>query len=178
MTSGTVAVRLLTVLLLAGLGCVVAAGIAAPGRPGPAPLAVPPGPAPMAAAPDGTTPLDVLRDWDAARAAAWRRGNAARLRDLYVEGSTAGRADQALLAAYRSRGFRVVGMTMQRSDVRVLTASGDRMVVRVTDRLVGATAVARDRRVALPRDAWSTRVVVMVSAGERWRVADVRDQAS
>jgi hypothetical protein len=171
-TSGTVSVRLLTGLLLAALGCVLGAGLAGLGHDAPAPRA---GPTP--AVPDRTAALSVLREWDAARAAAWRSGSPAALRGLYAEGSASGRADRVLLAAYRSRGLRVDGMSMQRSLVRVIARSEDRWVLRVTDRLVGAFAVGPGGRLPLPRDTWSTRVVVLLRMGERWRVAEVLDQA-
>ncbi len=172
MTSGTGTVRLLTCLLLAVLGAVLAAGLIGIGGPAPAPRAAPAPP------PDRIQPLAVLRAWDAARADAWRRSSPGALRNLYVEGSAAGRADRALLAAYRSRGLRVAAMTMQRARVRVVAASDSRLVLEVTDRLVGA-AVRRDgERLRLPRDDWSTRQVRLVRVGERWRVALVRDQAS
>jgi hypothetical protein len=165
-------VRLLTCLLLAVLGAVLAAGLVGMGGPTPAPRAA------LSSAPDRTQPLVVLREWDTARADAWRQSAPAALRDLYVEGSAAGRADRALLAAYRSRGLRVVAMTMQRAGVRVVAASGSRFVLEVTDRLVGS-AVRRDgARLRLPRDDWSTRLVRLVRVGERWRVARVRDQTS
>jgi len=130
-----------------------------------------------APADDRTAPLDVLRAWDAARAAAWELDEPAALRRLYVEGSASGRADRALLAAYRSRGLQVVDVSMQRAHVRVLAQSDGRLVLRVTDRLVGATVLGPSGRVSLPRDAWSTRVVVLRRVGEPWRVAEVRDQA-
>lgn len=173
MTSGTASVRLLTGLLLAALGCVLAAGLAGLGHDAPAPRA-----SPTPAVPDRIAAPNVLREWDAARAAAWRSGSPAALRELYAEGSVSGRADRVLLAAYRSRGLRVDGMSMQRSQVRVLGRSDDRWVLRVTDRLVGAFVVGPGARLPLPRDSWSTRVVVLLRVGERWRVAEVRDQAS
>ncbi len=172
MTSGTGTVRLLTCLLLAVLGAVLAAGLVGMGGTAPAPGAAP------ASGPNRTQPLDVLRDWDAARADAWRRSAPAALRDLYVEGSAAGRADRALLAAYRSRGLRVVAMSMQRAGVRLVAASDSRLVLEVTDRLVGAAVRGDGARLRLPRDDWSTRLVVLVRAGERWRVARVLDQTS
>ena len=172
MTSGTGTARLLTCLLLAVLGAVLAAGLVGIGGPAPAPRAA------SAPPPDRTQPLAVLRAWDAARADAWRRSAPDALRDLYVVGSAAGRADRSLLAAYRSRGLRVVVMTMQRAGVRVVAASDARLALEVTDRLVGV-AVRRDgERLRLPRDDWSTRLVRLVRAGEQWRVADVRDQIS
>ena len=161
--------RLLTAVLLCGLGCLLAAGAA--WRPAvPAPSVARP------AAADRAAPLAVLAAWDRERAAAWRQGDPAALRRLYVPGSRAGRADRALLAAYAGRGLRVAGLRMQRAAVDVLAAAAERMVLVVTDRVVGASAIGRQERVTLPRDGWSTRTVVLVRVGEEWRVAEARDQ--
>ena len=125
-----------------------------------------------------TAPLTVLRQWDRARAAAWREADPRALARLYVAGSRAGRADRGLLAAYAARGLRVTGMRMQVASVEVVTATDDRMVLVVTDRLVGAIALGRGARIRLPRDGWSRRRTVLVRTGEDWRVARVSDQVS
>ncbi len=174
MTPGSGAVRLLTAALLSLLGCLLAVGLAGLGRGDPA--ARPPTAAAQPA-PDRTAALGVLRSWDESRSQAWRRGSARALRDLYVEGSESGRADAALLTAYVERGLRVDGLAVQRADVRVETATADRLVLVVTDRVVGGAAVGEDGRAVLPRDDWSTRTVVLVRDAGRWRVAEVRDQA-
>lgn len=126
---------------------------------------------------DRTAPLAVLRAWDRDRAAAWRQGDLHALRDLYVPGSPAGRADRAMLRAYAQRGLRVTGLRMQLASVRVVRADDARMVLLVTDRLATATAVGPAVRRPLPRDRWSTSRLLMVrEAGERWRVARVAAQ--
>ncbi len=175
MTSGSGVVRLLTAALLSLLGCVLAVGLAGLGRGDPAAPTATPAARPVA---DRTAALAVLRAWDDARSEAWQRGRVRALRRLYVEGSQSGRADTALLTAYAERGLRVDGLTVQRADVRVVAASGDRLVLVVTDRVVGGAAVGARGRVALPRDDWSTRTVVLVHESGRWRVAEVRDQVS
>lgn len=158
--------RLLSAVLLAGLGCLLAVGVA--WRPAGV-VARPP-------AADRIEPLTVLTAWDRSRAEAWRRGDPAALARLYTRGSASGDADRGLLAAYAERGLRVAGLRMQRAAVEVVASDADRITLRVTDRVVGATAVGRRERVVLPRDAWSTRTVVLVRVGEEWRVAEVRDQ--
>lgn len=162
--------RLLTALLLAVLGCLLAVGVAW------RPAGEPAGSSVASPAPDRVAPLAVLAAWDRSRAEAWRRGDPVALTRLYVAGSAAGRADRSLLAAYAGRGLRVAGLLMQRAEVRVVTATDRRLALVVTDRLVGGTAVGAGHRVALPRDGWSTRTVVLVRGGGVWRVADVRDQ--
>jgi len=172
-TPGSGAVRLLTAALLSLLGCVLAVGLAGLGR-------SPGDPTPTSSTPpaaDRTAALAVLRAWDEARSEAWWRGSPRALRRLYVVGSESGRADRALLTAYAERGLRVEGLTVQRAGVRVTQATDDRLVLVVTDRATGGTAVGEAGRVVLPRDDWSTRTVVLVREDGRWRVAEVRDQA-
>lgn len=156
--------RVLLPVLLSGLACLLVAPVAGPGSGGPA------------VASDRVAALAVLREWDRARAAAWRSGDPSRLAGLYTARARAGRADRALLAAYAARGLRVAGMRMQVADVEVVTVSSRRVVLVVTDRLVGATAVARRTRIPLPRDGWSRRRVVLERAGAAWRVAEVTGQ--
>jgi len=163
--------RLLSMVLLAGLGCLLAVGVA--WRPAGDAVQT----RATAPAADRVAPLAVLAAWDRSRAEAWRRGDPAALAPLYAAGSVAGRADRSLLAAYAGRGLRVTGLTVQRAEVRVVAATDDRLTLVVTDRLVGGTAIAAGDRVPLPRDGWSTRTVVLARAGGEWRVADVRDQA-
>jgi hypothetical protein len=120
--------------------------------------------------------LRVLHVWDAQRAAAYQSGSGRRLRALYAVGSSAGEADVRLLARYRSRGFTVAGLRTQVLALEVLTSRRGRLRVRVGDRVVGAVAVRGARRVRLPRDAASSRVIDLVRSGDgRWRVSAVRD---
>src|SRR4051794_20102232 len=120
--------------------------------------------------------LRMLRGWDRRRAEAYAGGSPTRLRDLYVAGSGAGAADLRLLAAYRSRGARVVGMRTQVIALAVLDTRRDRWALRVTDRLARAVAVRAGRRRELPRDSSSTRVIRLVRGpDDRWRVSSVRD---
>jgi pimeloyl-ACP methyl ester carboxylesterase len=120
--------------------------------------------------------LRVLHAWDAQRATAYARGAPERLRNLYVDGSAAGAADVRLLRAYRARGLRVTGMRTQVLAADVLARRPDLLRIRVTDRLDRAVALGGGGRVALPRDAASTRVLTLMRAGDgRWRVASVVD---
>lgn len=167
--------RLLTAVLLSGLGCLLAVGVAwRPGDEMRTSVDETHAAVPVA---DRVAPLAVLREWDRARAEAWQRGDAAALRRLYVPGSDAGRADRALLAAYAGRGLRVTGFRMQRGAVDVVAAQERRLVLVVTDRLARASIVGPGGRVSLPRDRWSRHRVVLQLAGGEWRVAEVRDQA-
>jgi len=113
----------------------------------------------------------VLRRWDARRARAYARGDVAALARLYVPGSRTGAADRAVLQGYVERGVRVIGMRSQVLGAEVRRESEDRIVVLVTDLVVGARAVGRDPAGwALPRDNPSTSRVVLVRQGGGWLV--------
>jgi hypothetical protein len=132
------------------------------------------GPAPRSAGPVAAVQaLEVLRDWDAARSRAWGQGNGARLRGLYVAGSTAGRRDVAMLGRWADRGLRVQGMSMQVLGVRLEVRKPRRIVLVVTDRLVAAYALGRGRRYPLPRDNASTRRLEFRRVDGRWLLASV-----
>lgn len=120
-----------------------------------------------------STPLRLLREWDARRAAAYAEGSIASLRRLYVPGSGAGEVDVAMLREYVARDVRVVGMEMQILRVEVLDHRPGEWRLRVTDRLHHAVAVTDEGRVRLPRDRSSTHDLRLVLDG-RWRVAEVR----
>jgi len=117
--------------------------------------------------------LRVLRDWDGRRSGAWARGDTAALRRLYVAGSAAGARDVAMLRRWTARGLTVRGMRMQVLGLDVRHLARARLVVDVTDRLVGAEAVAHGRRVVLPRDAPTQRRLVLRREHGRWLVASV-----
>ncbi|WP_210651501.1 hypothetical protein [Nocardioides sp. SYSU D00065] len=128
--------------------------------------------------PSASGPAAVLAAWDARRAAAWAAGDAAALRELYADGSRTGAADVRLLERYRRRGLTVQGLTTQLLALRVVERSAARLVLVVTDRVVGGRAVGGPAPVALPADRASTRRVVLVRAGDGWQVLEARDQAS
>jgi hypothetical protein len=121
----------------------------------------------------------VLHAWDAARAAAYARGDRDALRRLYAPGSRAGRRDVRVLEAYVDRGLVVRGLRTQVLAVRVRAQEDRRVVLQVTDRVVGGRAVVHGRPagrgVSLPYDEPSTRVVSLERSAARWRVVSVRD---
>ncbi len=150
---------------------------------GPAPAVTAPSGPPAATAPSSATASGavtasaVLHRWDRARARAYATGDVAALSRLYAPASAAGTADVRVLEGYLRRGLRVEGMRMQLLAVEELDRDGRRLVLRVTDRLAdGAAAVGEATTVRLPSDTASTRVVELVRAGGRWRVASVSDR--
>jgi hypothetical protein len=178
--------RLVGVALLAVVGVVLVLSLwTGLGRPGP-PEATAPDPAGSSRAAAGsaaadTRPattlearaLDVLHRWDSRRAAAYSAGSAEQLSHLYLPGSAAGAADVRLLQRYRGRGLRVVRMRTQVLALAVLERRPERWTLRVTDRVEGAVASRGSRRVGLPRDSSSVRVLVLSRSDGQWRMAGV-----
>ena len=117
----------------------------------------------------------VLHRWDDRRAAAYARGDPVALRRLYLPGSRAARRDLRVLQAYAERGLVVRGLRTQLLTLEVVEAGRGDLTLAVTDRLVGGHAVGRSSRVALPRDAPSSRVLELSRRGGGWRVASVQD---
>lgn len=119
--------------------------------------------------------VTVLRSWDRARSQAWASGDLADLRALYVDGSSAGERDAAMLRSWTARGLRVTGLNTQLLAVREVRRTGSSWVVRVTDRVVGGVVVGSRERLPLPVDAASTRVIHWERDQGDWQVASVRD---
>lgn len=158
-------VALVTVLVV---GVARQGGSGAPRPPVRAPAAVVAPQAGVLSVTRAVSSLVVLRDWDRARAAAWADGDVRGLARLYVTGSEAGARDVAMLRAWRDRGLRVEGMSMQVLAVELRARTIRRLVLVVTDRLVGAQAVGAGDRRALPRDDPTTRRLVFRRVDDRW----------
>jgi hypothetical protein len=118
--------------------------------------------------------IAALRGWDERRASAYASGDGRALRGLYAPGSGAGAADQRLLRSYAERGLVVRGMATQLLAVEPMELEERRLVLRVRDRLVGATADGDRTKVALPSDRPSTRVVTLERHRGVWVVSSVR----
>ena len=118
----------------------------------------------------------VLARWDRARSAAWARGSPGALRRLYLPGSSAGERDVRLLRRYADRGLRVEGLRVQVLAWSVVARRPDRLVLRVTDRVVGGVAVRSDgsTRARLPADRPTERRLTLVRRDGRWLMARVR----
>ena len=171
--------RLLPVLSALAGACVVATLVVAVVRPDDSSRPAHVRPAAPAAAQTRSGPAGVLAAWDQRRAEAWAAGDADALADLYATGSTTGAADVRLLRHYRERGLTVAELTTQVLALEVAARSPTRLVLVVTDRVVGGVAVGRGTTpIALPADRASVRRVVLVREGRRWLVAEASDQAS
>jgi hypothetical protein len=147
--------------LLTGVTAVV---VAAGGDDRPAAIAVSPG--------TESEAVRLLRAWDDRRARAYARGDPAGLAELYVPGSRTGAADVTVLQGYVARGLRVSGMRTQVLGADVVRHTARRLVVEVTDVLLGAVARSGERGWLLPRDQPSRRRVVLVREDGRWQVEE------
>lgn len=124
--------------------------------------------------PSRTQGLIVLREWDVRRAQAWATGDVEALGSLYTDEAEAGLTDRAMLRRWVDRGLVVESLQTQVRGATVVTRSPRRLVIVVTDRIAGGYAVRGARRVALPRDRWSTRRVTLKRVESHWLVADAR----
>jgi hypothetical protein len=171
--------RLLPVLAALACACVVATLVVALARPRDHPqpgTTTGPAGAPASTGPAG--PAGVLAAWDQRRARAWADGDAEALAGLYAAGSRTGAADVRLLRHYSARGLTVEGLTTQVLRLEVVQRSPRRLVLVVTDRVVGGRAVGGASPIALPADHATTRRIVLVRQEARWLVAEASDQAS
>jgi hypothetical protein len=118
--------------------------------------------------------LQVLRDWDARRAAAFARADVVALGRLYVRGSGLARQDLAVLRDYARRDVRVTELVPQVASARVLTASEDVVELAVVER-VGVTrvAVGAQERVLAP-SRFARHVLRFERVRGSWRLSSVR----
>ena len=123
--------------------------------------------------------LDLLRRWDARRAAAYASGDPRRLRQLYAPGSRAGARDVRLLRSYADRGLVVEELAVQVLGVRLVSASPSSVRLQVLDRVAGgrvapATGSGQEDESWLPAARPESRVITMVEHGGGWVVRSVR----
>jgi hypothetical protein len=128
---------------------------------------------PVEAAAERPPERAVLARWQRARSAAWARGSVRELRRLYIPGSAVGRRDVRLLRRYADRGLRVGGLRTQVLAWSLVAHRPDRLVLRVTDRLVGGVAARDDgsSRARLPADRPTERRLTLVRREGRWLMA-------
>lgn len=118
--------------------------------------------------------LAVLDAIDDRRADAWRRGEPALLRRVYVAGAAELSEDRSMLAGYRRRGLTVSHVQMRFLSVRVTDRRPEGVALVVIDRL--GPAVARDaagRRHELPRDLPTRHEIELHRVGREWRIASI-----
>jgi hypothetical protein len=123
--------------------------------------------------------LEVLRRWDARRAAAYAAGDPAELRALYTPACLAGSRDRTLLARYAERGLVVRGVVPQIRSVVATAPRPGRLRVEVEERyprLVVRDAAGSGRDAAaemLGESGYRSRAVVLQRSTGGWRVVRV-----
>lgn len=115
-----------------------------------------------------TRALSVLHEWDQQRSTAWAAGDPAALRALYTDGSRTGARDVRRLERWIDRGYVVTGLRTQVISLGVVTERPDRLVLRVTDRIVGGVASGSGREITLPRDGATTWRMRFARADDGW----------
>lgn len=115
-----------------------------------------------------------VRQWDAARAAAWSEGSVPALRRLYTGSSVEGRTDAAALEQWTRAGWKVEGVAPRLEQVEEVSSSSDTWVVDVLEQEAHMQAVNAGRRVALPAQPSRTRRITFVHRDRGWVVARVR----
>jgi len=116
----------------------------------------------------------VLTRLDTVRESAYRRQLPRLLREVYAAGSPVLRRDSRVLQGYARRDISVHGVRLELLRVRFLGRDGDRVRLRVVDRLHRPTALTPGGAVRLPRDLPTRRVVVLERSDGAWRIAAVR----
>jgi hypothetical protein len=116
----------------------------------------------------------ILAGLDHRRERAYAAGDPARLRAIYVPGSTVLHRDVAMLRAYRDRGVSLTGVRLRLLDVAVLKRRGPYTRLLVVDRLDRPVAHTAKGSLRLPRDRPTERLIVLRDAAGGWRIAAVR----
>ncbi len=128
--------------------------------------------------PDRARALRILHGWDRRRAAAWASADGRAIEDLYTRRCAARRRDADMLRQWTERGLVVRSMQTQVRGLTLVSSAQKRIVLAVTDRLVGARAVVTEdpeQVRSLPRDRWSSRRITLRRTPRGWRVAAVQD---
>lgn len=116
----------------------------------------------------------ILHAWDDRRSAAWQAGDLGQLRRLYAPGSSTAAVDVRRLRRWVDRGYVVRDLQTQVLRLRVVSQRPRRLVLTVTDRLVGGEASGHGRVVSLPRDGPTRWRVSLVRRGGPWLMQATR----
>ena len=152
----------------------VATGVAAPGSESASAATDEPALPAMRARGDERQWQQVLGRLDRLRSRAFERLRPALLKQVYARGSPVLRHERAVLDDYRDRGVRLLGVRLRITKLRVLSADHNQVLVRVIERLGPTTAVVGSRRVRLPVDAPTWRVLHLDKGDDGWRITAVR----
>ena len=96
---------------------------------------------------------------------------------MYVSPSALLRRERGLLMDYAERGVQLRGARLHASAVQVLSRSRRTVTLEVVERLGPTTALVGHRRVPLPADAPTQRVLRLVRSEAGWQLASARRMA-
>lgn len=120
-----------------------------------------------------TRPRDLIAALADARAAAWRSGSPVLLREVDAPESTAWVRDMAAVTELKRSGIRYTDLRHDVAEARMISAAGDRAVLRAridTSAYLVATRTSREPR---PASSGVPVLISLVRTEEGWRVSDI-----
>ncbi|ADB31752.1 serine/threonine protein kinase [Kribbella flavida DSM 17836] len=128
----------------------------------------------MPSAPGDRTWLQTLQSLDNRRAHAFWTLNPTELDAVYSPGSRPWTADRALLASYKSQNVRISNLRLQIQHLQQEPGPGPTITLKVTDRLISATAHTRTgQRTQLAPGPPTTRRITLTPHGKTWRITTI-----
>ncbi len=116
-----------------------------------------------------------LAGLDVTRAEAFEKGDEALLGRVYAAGSSALAEDTKTLREISGRGARATGLRYEVTALEIREEGADKVVLRITDRLLPYSFVALDGTVLAEQTGKppQTRDVILVNTADGWRIAQL-----
>ncbi len=114
-----------------------------------------------------------LQALDQRRAHAFWTLNPAELDAVYEPGSHPWTTDRAALATYQAQKIRIANLRFQIEHLTQEPTPGPTITLRVTDRLISATALTPTGSTQLPPGPPTTRRITLTPAGKTWRITTI-----
>ncbi|GAB2582860.1 hypothetical protein GCM10027269_42740 [Kribbella endophytica] len=131
-------------------------------------------PTPMASpSPSATTWQQTLQALDQRRAHAFWTLNPAELDAVYQPGSNPWTTDRAALATYQAQKIRIANLRFHIEHLTQEPTPGPTITLRVTDRLISATALTPTGQTQLPPGPPTTRRITLTPNGKTWRITTI-----
>ncbi|WP_344168859.1 protein kinase domain-containing protein [Kribbella lupini] len=131
-------------------------------------------PAPTAPpSPNSKAWQQTLQTLDQRRAHAFWTLNPAELDAVYQPGSHPWTTDRAALATYQAQKIRIANLRFHIEHLTQEPTPGPTVTLRVTDRLISATALTPTGRTQLPPGPPTTRRITLAPTGKTWRITTI-----
>ncbi|MEV6285000.1 protein kinase [Kribbella sp. NPDC051770] len=114
-----------------------------------------------------------LQSLDALRAHAFLTLNPAELDNIYQPGTHPWTTDRAAIATYKSQNIRIANLRFQIQHLTQEPTPGPTVTLRVTDRLISATALTPSGPTHLPPGPPTTRRITLTPTGKTWRITTI-----